>query len=101
MWSCEDSQEVGLEAATLERVRNSSLVERDCAENVTGLKLGTETRECLRTLVGERPASGEGVSARHVGVGGSENAGMSSENEVRTLIAERLRFPTEGQSASG
>ena len=26
MWSCEDNQEVGLEAATLERVRNSSLV---------------------------------------------------------------------------
>jgi hypothetical protein len=27
MWDCTDSQEVGLEAATLERVRNSSLVE--------------------------------------------------------------------------
>jgi hypothetical protein len=27
MWDCPDSQEVGLEAATLERVRNSSLVE--------------------------------------------------------------------------
>ena len=26
-------------------MRNSSLVERDCAENVTGLKLGTETRD--------------------------------------------------------
>jgi hypothetical protein len=26
MWSCSDNQEVGLEAATLERVRNSSLV---------------------------------------------------------------------------
>jgi hypothetical protein len=26
MWSCPDNQEVGLEAATLERVRNSSLV---------------------------------------------------------------------------
>ncbi len=52
-------------------------------------------------VVGERPASGEGVPARYVGVGGSENAGMSSENEVRTLIAESLRFPTEGQSASG
>jgi hypothetical protein len=26
MWSCTDNQEVGLEAATLERVRNSSLV---------------------------------------------------------------------------
>jgi hypothetical protein len=86
-------------------VRNSSLVERDCAENVTGLKLGTETRDFghLRVtgVVGERPASGEGVPARCVGVGGSENAGMSSANEVRTLIADSLRFPTEGQSASG
>ena len=45
LWSCRDSQEVGLEAATLERVRNSSLVERGCAENVTGLKRITEARD--------------------------------------------------------
>ena len=32
---------------------------------------------------------------------GSENAGMSSENVVRTYVAGSLRFPTEGQSASG
>jgi hypothetical protein len=31
-----DNQEVGLEAATLERVRNSSLVKRFCAENIRG-----------------------------------------------------------------
>ncbi len=37
-----DNQEVGLEAATLERVRNSSLVKCSSAENVTGLKLVTE-----------------------------------------------------------
>ena len=42
MWDCIDSQEVGLEAATLERVRNSSLVEWSCADNVTGLKSDTE-----------------------------------------------------------
>ncbi len=34
---CKDSQEVGLEAAILKRVRNSSLVEHLCADNVTGL----------------------------------------------------------------
>jgi hypothetical protein len=50
MWSCRDSQEVGLEAATLERVRNSSLVERDCAENGTGLKPGTEVRDSQQWL---------------------------------------------------
>ena len=31
----------------------------------------------------------------------SENADMSSVNHVRTVIAVSLRFPTQGQSASG
>jgi hypothetical protein len=38
MWDCPDSQAVGLEAATLERVRNSSLVKWFRADNVAGLK---------------------------------------------------------------
>ena len=38
MWSRPDNQEVGLEAATLERVRNSSLVKWFRADNVAGLK---------------------------------------------------------------
>jgi hypothetical protein len=42
MFECSDNQEVGLEAATLERVRNSSLVKCSGADNVTGLKLTTE-----------------------------------------------------------
>ncbi len=42
MFECIDNQEVGLEAATLERVRNSSLVKCSSADNVTGLKLVTE-----------------------------------------------------------
>jgi hypothetical protein len=45
MWDCTDSQEVGLEAATLERVRNSSLVEWSCADNVTGLKPRAEAAD--------------------------------------------------------
>jgi hypothetical protein len=45
MWIRPDSQEVGLEAATLERVRNSSLVEWFCADNVTGLKPGAEVAD--------------------------------------------------------
>ncbi len=45
MWDCIDSQEVGLEAAILERVRNSSLVEWSCADNVTGLKLRAEAAD--------------------------------------------------------
>jgi hypothetical protein len=42
MWDCPDNQEVGLEAAILERVRNSSLVKWSCADDVTGLKHGAE-----------------------------------------------------------
>ena len=42
MCSREDNQEVGLEAATLERVRNSSLVKWSCADNVAGLKRTAE-----------------------------------------------------------
>jgi hypothetical protein len=61
MWEREDSQEVGSEAAILERVRNSSLVEWSCADNVTGLKSRAEaadsdsasTRRRLRRPVGE------------------------------------------------
>lgn len=42
MWSYLNNQEVGLEAATLERVRNSSLVKWFRADNVAGLKRTAE-----------------------------------------------------------
>ena len=42
MWGRLDNQEVGLEAAILERVRNSSLVKWSCADNVAGLKRTAE-----------------------------------------------------------
>ena len=42
MWSRVDNQEVGLEAAILERVRNSSLVKWFRADNVAGLKRTAE-----------------------------------------------------------
>src|SRR5262245_66253705 len=50
MWDRPDNQEVGLEAATLERVRNSSLVKWSCADDVTGLKHDTEAAGSLRWL---------------------------------------------------
>ena len=64
MWSRGDNQEVGLEAAILERVRNSSLVKWFCADNVAGRvppKLWQQ-HACWRqllvvgVLLGERPA---------------------------------------------
>ena len=45
MSDCTDNQDVGLEAATIQRVRNSSLVKWSGADNVTGLKHGTEATD--------------------------------------------------------
>jgi hypothetical protein len=61
MWERLDSQEVGLEAAILQRKRNSSLVERTRAENSAGLKSCTEATGFLREAVGEHSLCGEGV----------------------------------------
>jgi hypothetical protein len=41
------------------------------------------------------------MTVRTCGLYSSENAGMSSESEVRILTAEYLRFPGEGSSAQG
>ena len=60
MWGRTDSQEVGLEAATLERVRNSSLVECPRADNGAGLKPRTDAVDVLSLgegVVGERSAA--------------------------------------------
>ena len=49
-----------------------------------------------RALCKERSRSESGG-----GLYTSENAGMSSENYVRIIMAESLRFQKEGSSASG
>ena len=97
MSDCEDNQDVGLEAATIQRVRNSSLVKWSGADNVTGLKLGTEATDlhCLRTsgVVGERSHAGEAAAEASRGGMGSENAGTSNERGVRNASAECPRVP--------
>ena len=63
MWSRRDNQEVGLEAATLERVRNSSLVKWFRADNVAGLKHTAEAAALQRghpRAVNGRACSGWG-----------------------------------------
>ncbi len=82
MFECRDNQEVGLEAAILERVRNSSLVKCSGADNVTGLK-----------LAGERSHGSEAAGEPSRGAMGSENAGMSNERGVRIPSADCPRFP--------
>lgn len=81
MWDREDSQEVGLEAAILERVRNSSLVEWSCADNVVGLKHTAEAAAILCVLGRGASCMCGSVTVRRRGVCASENAGMSNELE--------------------
>ena len=52
-------------------------------------------------MVGERRALGRRLSVSTAGRSTSENAGMSSENYVRIIMAENLRFLGEGSSAQG
>ena len=105
-WGREDNQEVGLEAAILERVRNSSLVEHPCADNVPGLNTPPKRRmswildgrgssfdwaavtpECTRNskLENHKSRRGRGasrlqgsVSVSRRGAGASANVGMSN-----------------------
>src|SRR3954452_17963776 len=100
MWDRSDNQEVGLEAAILERVRNSSLVKWFRADNVAGLKHTAEAVALPHVLsftfavigqgwgwVGERRVAGEAAEKSSRGRHTSENAGMSSERGVRNSSA--------------
>jgi hypothetical protein len=79
-----DSQDVGLEAAIIERVRNSSLVEYACTDNVARLKHPPEAVDRFSTeaVVGERCVPPRSPTARTGGAHTSANAGMSSVMDV-------------------
>ena len=63
-------------------MRNSSLVEESCTEDVMGLEFTTDTATFMifHGGVGERCQSIEAMYVSNSGVLGSENAGMSSDN---------------------
>ena len=52
-------------------------------------------------MVDERCVSLRSHTERNGGLYSSENAGMSSENYVRIIMVENLRFLEEGSSAQG
>ena len=81
-------------------MRNSSLVEWLCAENVTGLKSIPKLRN-TQVLVDERRVRQRSDTERSRGGSTRENAGMSSENYVRIIMVENPRFLEEGSSAPG
>ena len=83
----------------IKRVRNSSLVEWLCAEDITGLSIQPKLRN--RNVGRGASNTGRSTSGSTCGLYSSENAGMSSENYVGIIMAENLRFLGEGSSAQG
>ena len=78
-------------------MRNSSLVEWSCADNVTGLKFRAEAADSFVRTSGRGALNvdrSDGVSRR--GLHSSENTGMSSERGVRNPSAVSPRVPGEG-----
>jgi hypothetical protein len=80
MWERLDSQDVGSEAAIIQRMRNSSLVKRFCAENLPGLSMVPDPRIHDFVMSGRGASSrGRSVSVSTRGPVTSENAGVSSD----------------------
>ena len=71
------------------------------AENLTGLKSIPKLWVILSIAVGEHSIIGRSMIGRTCGRNRRENAGMSSENYVRIIMVENLRFLEEGSSAQG
>ena len=63
----------------IQRVRNSSLVERLCAENLTGLNLTPKLRQYSNVLGRGALYTSRSRTVRSGGLYRSENAGVSSE----------------------
>ena len=67
----------------------------------TGAKHDTETMAVWKYWVGERSMPRRSHTERSGGAHRSENAGVSSEMQVRILHTDRPRIPGEGSSALG
>ena len=80
----------------IQRVRNSSLVERSCVDDERASrlppKLRTQERFCV---VGEHSAQRRRCTVRYAGACRKENVGISNDNEDRNLHTENPRFPEQ------
>ena len=73
----------------------------EVARKITGAKLYTEIANSYSNMrvVEEHSIVGRRYTERSAGRDRRENAGISSESEVRIFAVESLRFPREGSSA--
>ena len=86
MWISKTTRMLAQKQPFIQRVRNSSLV-RGPMPKCPGLKRATETKES--EMIGRGALHvGRSSTVRSCGLHGRENAGMSSENKVRILMAE-------------
>ena len=67
----------------------------------TGLKPNTEAWGYVKRIGRGAMYTGRSCTGRGNGLYTRENAGISSEREVRILPVESLRIPGEGSSAQG
>ena len=79
----------------IQRVRNSSLVERSCVDDDRASRPSPKprTRAVEARVVGEHSGQRRRCAARHAGASGKENVGMSNDNEYRNIHTENPRFP--------
>ena len=103
-WDRGDSRDVGLEAATISKVRNSLPVEPSRAENDGDSSVVPQSRiKALRGLDGRRASTAASKLDRQ---GPVERRRVLMPERVTTRrvgspSAESTRFPGEGQSAQG
>ena len=101
-WDRGDSRDVGLEAATISKVRNSSPVEPSRAENDGDSSIAPQSRVGSNTS--SRRASTAASKPHRQGVVERRRVRMPERvtiRPVRSRPAESTRVPGEGQSAQG
>ena len=101
-WDRGDSRDVGLEAATISKVRNSSPVEPSRAENDGDSSVAPQSRVGRKSS--SRRASTAASKPYRQGMVERRRVRMPERvttRPVRSRPAESTRFPGEGQSAQG
>ena len=101
-WDRGDSRDVGLEAATISKVRNSSPVEPSRAENDGDSSVAPQSRVGIYSS--SRRASTAASKPYRQGMVERRRVRMPERvttRPVRSRPAESTRFPGEGQSAQG
>ena len=80
----------------IQRVRNSSLVERSRVDDERASRLPPKlrTRKLLR-VVGEHSSRRRRDTVRYPGASGKEDVGISNDNACRNMHTETPRFPQQ------